>query len=121
MVGRALVAADALAAEGIDAEVVDLRSLRPLDDETLLDSVSRTHRAVVVDEGWRSVGLSGELAARITEGAFYDLDAPIERVCTEEAPLPYPKHLEDAAIPSVERIVGAARRTVGPDGRLSDG
>jgi pyruvate dehydrogenase E1 component beta subunit len=113
MVDRALAAAEALSTEGVDAEVLDLRSLRPLDDEALLDSIRRTHRAVVVDEGWRSVGLSGEIVARMMEGAFYDLDAPIERVCTEEAPLPYPKHLEDAAMPSIERITDAARRTGG--------
>jgi pyruvate dehydrogenase E1 component beta subunit len=111
MVGRALAAADVLAQEGVEADVVDLRSLRPLDDDTILASVARTHRAVVVDEGWRSVGLSAEVVARIMEGAFFELDAPVERVCTLEAPIPYPKHLEDAAMPSVERIAAAARRT----------
>jgi len=103
----ALAAAETLAAEGVEAEVVDLRVLRPLDDETILASVARTHRAVVVDEGWRSVGLSAELSARIMEGAFYELDAPVERVCTLEVPLPYPKHLEDAALPQPERVVAA--------------
>ena len=82
------------------AEVIDLRSLRPLDDDTYLDSVRRTHRAVVVDEGWRSGSISAELSARITEAAFFDLDAPVGRVCSAEVPLPYPKHLEDAALPS---------------------
>jgi pyruvate dehydrogenase E1 component beta subunit len=103
----ALAAAETLAAEGVSAEVLDLRSLRPLDTETILASVARTHRAVVVDEGWRSVGLAAEVSARITEGAFYELDAPVGRVCTAEVPLPYPKHLEDAALPSPERVVAA--------------
>ncbi len=103
-----LDAATELAERGIEAEVVDLRSLRPIDDVTIVDSVARTHRAVVVDEGWRSVGLSGEIASRIMEAAFYDLDAPVGRVCTAEVPLPYPQHLERAALPSVERITEAA-------------
>jgi pyruvate dehydrogenase E1 component beta subunit len=110
MVPRALAAAERLAEDGVHADVIDLRSLRPLDEATLVDSVRRTHRAVVVDEGWRSVGLSAEVAATIAEWAFYELDAPVERVCTLEVPLPYPKHLEDAAMPSVERIVQAALR-----------
>ena len=114
-VTRALAAADALAGQGIDAEVVDLRVLRPLDDETVLGSVGRTHRAVVVDEGWRSVGVSAELSARIAERALYELDAPVERVCGVEVPTPYPKHLEDAALPQVEDVVAAARRVVGAD------
>jgi pyruvate dehydrogenase E1 component beta subunit len=104
-----LSAADALAEEGITAEVVDLRSLRPLDDATIMASIARTHRAVVVDEGWRSVGLSGEVAARIMEQAFYELDAPVGRVCSAEVPLPYPHHLEQAALPNVERVIAAAR------------
>ncbi len=104
-----VAAADELAGHGVDAEVLDLRSLRPLDDATIMESVIRTHRAVVVDEGWRSVGISGEIAARIMEQAFYELDAPVGRVCTAEVPLPYPEHLESAAMPSVDRIVSAAR------------
>jgi pyruvate dehydrogenase E1 component beta subunit len=104
-----LAAADELAADGVEAEVIDLRSLRPLDDATLAESVIRTHRAVVVDEGWRSGGISGEIAARLGELAFYELDAPVGRVCTAEVPLPYPAHLEQAALPSVERIVDGAR------------
>ncbi len=107
-----LTAADALAEEGIDAEIIDLRSLRPLDDATIMASVSRTHRALVVDEGWRSVGLSGEVAARIMEQVFYELDAPVGRVGTLEVPLPYPEHLERTALPNVERILAAARRTM---------
>lgn len=106
---KCLAAAEQLAADGISAEVVDLRTLRPLDEATIIESVTRTHRAVVVDEGWRSVGISAEICARIVEGAFYELDAPVTRVCTAEVPLPYAKHLEDAALPSVPRIVAAAR------------
>jgi len=111
-----LDAADRLDADGVSAEVIDLRSLRPLDDATVLASVSRTHRAVVVDEGWRSVGLSAEVAARIAEHCFYDLDAPVGRVASVEVPIPYPRHLEQAALPSVDRVVAAARRAVGLDG-----
>ncbi|HSE07029.1 MAG TPA: alpha-ketoacid dehydrogenase subunit beta [Nocardioidaceae bacterium] len=110
---KTLEAAGTLAAEGIEAEVVDLRSLRPLDDETITTSVRRTHRAVVVDEGWRSGSLSSEILARITEQCFYDLDSPLERVCSAEVPIPYAKHLEDAALPQPEAIVTAARRVVG--------
>jgi pyruvate dehydrogenase E1 component beta subunit len=106
-------AAEQLAAEGIDAEVVDLRVLRPLDEDTLLASVARTTRAVVVDEGWRSGSLSAEISARITEHAFYELDAPVARVCSAEVPMPYARHLEEAALPSVERVVAAARTAVG--------
>jgi pyruvate dehydrogenase E1 component beta subunit len=111
-VATALAAADALAGEGVEAEVVDLRVLRPLDEAAVLDSVRRTHRAVVVDEGWRSCSVAAEVSARITEGAFYALDAPVLRVCSAEVPIPYAKHLEDAALPSVERVVAAARRAV---------
>lgn len=111
-----LDAADQLAGEGIDAEVIDLRVLRPLDDGTILASVGRTHRAVVVDEGWRSGSISAEIAARISEHAFFDLDAPVERVCSAEVPVPYAKHMELAALPSVERVVAAAWRTAGTRG-----
>ena len=104
---KVLDAAEALMAEHIDAEVIDLRVLRPLDDETIMATVARTHRAVVIDEGWRSVGIAAEISARITEQAFWELDAPVARVCTAEVPLPYAKQLEDAALPSVERIVAA--------------
>ncbi len=107
-----LEAADQLAADGIDAEVVDLRTLRPLDDATILDSVARTHRAVVVDEGWRSGSISAEVSARITEQVFYDLDSPVGRVCSAEVPIPYARHLELAALPSAERVVAAAREAV---------
>lgn len=110
---KALGAADELDKVGISAEVVDLRSLRPLDRETILDSVRRTHRAVVVDEAWKTGSLASEISAILAEYAFYDLDAPIERVCTLEVPIPYAKHLEEAAIPQVGRIVEAARRSMG--------
>lgn len=108
-VAVALDAAEELAADGVDAEVVDLRSLRPLDDATFVSSAARTHRALVVDEGWRTGSLAAEVSARITEQAFYDLDAPVGRVCSLEVPMPYAKHLEDAALPGVERVVAAAR------------
>jgi pyruvate dehydrogenase E1 component beta subunit len=97
------------AAEAVDGEVIDLRSLRPLDLEPVLSSVRKTRRVVVVDEGWRSGSLAAEVMARITEEGFYDLDAPPARVCREEVPIPYPRHLEEAALPQVEKIVAAAR------------
>ena len=106
---KALEAAEEISREGIDAEVIDLRTLRPLDDETFLESVARTHRALVVDEGWRSGGLSAEISARIMEKAFFDLDGPVERICSAEVPMPYARHLEDAALPRKETIVAKAR------------
>jgi pyruvate dehydrogenase E1 component beta subunit len=109
---KTLTAADELAADGIDAEVVDLRTLRPLDDETFVGSVRRTHRAVIVDEGWRTGSLSAEVSSRISEQAFADLDAPVARVCSAEVPMPYAKHLEELALPQVPAIVAAARDTV---------
>ncbi|HEX6467725.1 MAG TPA: alpha-ketoacid dehydrogenase subunit beta [Streptosporangiaceae bacterium] len=112
---KTLAAAEQLDEAGVRAEVIDLRVLRPLDDQTIMASVRRTHRAVVVDEAWRSGGISAEVSARITEQAFYDLDAPVERVCGAEVPTPYAKHLEDAAIPQPADIVAAARRTVDGD------
>ena len=107
-----LEAAERLAADGIDAEVLDLRTLRPLDDDAITATVAKTHRAVVVDEGWRSGSLSAEISARITERLFYDLDAPVGRVCSAEVPIPYARHMELAALPSVDRIVAAAREAV---------
>jgi pyruvate/2-oxoglutarate/acetoin dehydrogenase E1 component len=107
---KALEAAETLAAEGIDAEVIDLRSLRPLDDEAIMASVTKTHRVLIVDEGWRSGSISAEIMARINEQAFFELDAPMQRVCTEEVPLPYSQHLEQAAIPQSEKIVLMARK-----------
>ncbi|HSL73835.1 MAG TPA: alpha-ketoacid dehydrogenase subunit beta [Ilumatobacteraceae bacterium] len=118
MVPKALHAAAELAAapSPISAEVVDLRSLRPLDVDTLAESVGRTHRAVVVDEGWRTAGLNAELAASVTERCFWTLDAPVARVAGREVPVPYAKHLEDAAIPQVADIVRAAERLVAETG-----
>jgi pyruvate/2-oxoglutarate/acetoin dehydrogenase E1 component len=110
---KTLQAAGTLAADGIDAEVVDLRSLRPLDDATVMASVSKTRRAVIVDEGWRSGSLAAEISARIVEQAFWELDAPIGRVCSEEVPIPYPRHLEEAAIPQSAKIVAAAKAALG--------
>ncbi|MFO1322095.1 MAG: alpha-ketoacid dehydrogenase subunit beta [Burkholderiales bacterium] len=110
---KALRAADILAADGISAEVVDLRTLRPLDDATIVASVRKTRRAVIVDEGWKSGSLAAEITARLVEQAFYDLDAPIARVCSREVPVPYAKHLEEAALPRVEDVVAAAKGTLG--------
>ena len=110
---KTLAAAEVLGAEGVDAEVVDLRTLRPLDEDTILGSVRKTRRVVVVDEGWRSGSLAGEIVARIAETAFYDLDAPPARVCSAEVPIPYAKHLEDAALPQPAQIVTAARGLLG--------
>ena len=112
-VGKSLDAAARLAGEGVEAEVVDLRVLRPLDDATIMASVRRTRRALVVDEGWRTGSLAGEIMARIMEQAFYDLDAPVARVCSEEVPIPYAKHLEEAALPQPAKIVAAARQLLG--------
>ncbi len=109
---RAMAAAETLAEAGIEAEVVDLRSLRPLDSETILASVARTKRAVIVDDGWRSGSLAAEISARITEGCFWSLDAPVERVCGAEVPIPYPRHLEQASLPQAADIVAAAKRTL---------
>jgi pyruvate dehydrogenase E1 component beta subunit len=110
---KTLAAAEELARQGIEAEVLDLRTLRPLDEAAILATVARTHRAVVVDEGWRSGSLAAEVAARIQERAFFELDAPVLRVCTAEVPIPYPRHLEEAALPQVAGIVAAAQRAVG--------
>ena len=110
---RCMAAADELAAQGIEAEVLDLRCLRPLDRDAIAASLKRTRRAVVVDEGWLSGGLAAEVIATIVDRAFYELDAPPMRVCSAEVPIPYAKHLEDAALPSVARIVQAAQQVLG--------
>ena len=110
---KTLEAATALAADNIEAEVIDLRSLRPLDDTTIMTSVAKTRRAVIVDEGWRSGSLAAEVGMRIAEQAFWSLDAPISRVCSEEVPIPYPRHLENAAIPQTPKIVAAAKAALG--------
>jgi pyruvate/2-oxoglutarate/acetoin dehydrogenase E1 component len=109
---KALEAADILASDGVEAEVIDLRTLRPLDDATIMASVARTRRALIVDEGWRSGSLAAEISARITEQVFYELDAPVARLCSAEVPIPYAAHLERAAIPQVENIVAYARQLV---------
>jgi pyruvate dehydrogenase E1 component beta subunit len=113
---KVLDAAGALTADGVEAEVVDLRTLRPLDTATILASVAKTHRALVVDEGWRTGSLAAEISARIVEGGFYDLDGPVQRVCTAEVPLPYARHMEDAALPQAATIAAAARAMLRRDG-----
>ena len=115
-VSKALDAAERLGGEGISAEVIDLRVLRPLDTATVLASVAKTHRAVVVDEAWRTGSLAAEVSAQIMEGAFYELDRPVARVCSAEVPIPYAKHLEEAALPRVDTIVATARAMFAGDG-----
>jgi len=109
---KSLEAARILAEKGIQAEVIDLRSLRPIDNETIMKSVAKTHRALIVDEGWRSGGISAEISARIMENVFYELDAPVERVCSAEVPMPYARHMEQAALPQPETIVATVERMV---------
>jgi pyruvate/2-oxoglutarate/acetoin dehydrogenase E1 component len=111
---KSMKAADMLTAEGIDAEVIDLRTLRPLDNETIFDSVTRTHRALIVEEGWRSGSLSAEISARIMENIFYELDLPVERICSAEVPMPYSHHMEEAALPQPGGIVNTVKRMVRP-------
>lgn len=111
---KSLEAAAALATQGIDTEVVDLRVLRPLDEATFLASVAKTHRALIVEEAWRSVSISSEISSRIMEKAFYELDAPVQRLCGVEVPIPYPKHLEDASVPQKEDIVKAIKKMINP-------
>lgn len=110
---KTMQAAEALAGSGISAEVIDLRVLRPLDEATLLKSVRKCRRALVVAEAWRSVSLAAEVMARIAEQAFFDLDAPLARVCSEEVPIPYARHLEEAALPQAAKIVAAAQALMG--------
>ncbi|HUY91321.1 MAG TPA: alpha-ketoacid dehydrogenase subunit beta [Pirellulales bacterium] len=110
--GKTLAAAEQLASEGIQAEVIDLRSLRPLDMPTILDSVARTRRALIVDEGWRTCSLAAEVSAQIMERGFFDLDAPVARVCSVETPMPYAAHLEQAALPQADKIAAAVRELV---------
>lgn len=109
---KALEAAADLANAGIDAEVVDLRVLRPLDEKTIVESVNKTHRALIVEDAWRSVSISSEISARIMEACFYELDAPVQRLCGIEVPIPYPKHLEDASIPQKDQIVSAIKNMI---------
>jgi pyruvate dehydrogenase E1 component beta subunit len=110
---KALSAADQLAADGISAEVLDLRVLRPLDTPAILATVAATHRVVIVDEGWKTAGISAEISACIAEQAVWELDAPIRRVCSAEVPIPYARHMEEAALPQVPAIVAAAREIFG--------
>jgi pyruvate dehydrogenase E1 component beta subunit len=109
-VGIALDAAEKLAAEGIDAEVIDLRTLRPLDTATVLESLKKTNRMVVVEEGWPVCSIASELAAVAMEQAFDDLDAPVLRVTNEDVPLPYAANLEKAALIDSDRVVAAAKK-----------
>lgn len=110
---KVMDAAAELAADGINAEVIDLRVLRPLDDETILESLARTRRALIIDEGWRTGSLAAEVSARIMEQGFWHLDAPVDRLCSAEVPIPYPKHLEDAAIPQTQQIVAKVKAMMG--------
>jgi len=107
-------AADALAKDGIDAEVIDLRVLRPLDFATIAESVARTHRCVIVDEGWKTGSISAEIAARLVDDSLYDLDAPVRRVCSREVPVPYAAHMEEATLPRIDDIVATTRALVRP-------
>jgi pyruvate dehydrogenase E1 component beta subunit len=111
---KSLGAAEELAREGIEAEVLDLRVLRPLDNATIFTSVARTRRCVIVDEGWKSGSISAEISARLAEDLFFELDAPIRRVCSREVPTPYAAHMEEAALPRVADIVAASRGLVKP-------
>jgi len=112
---KCLEAAAELATVGIDAEVIDLRVLRPLDEFTFLESVAKTHRAIIVEDAWRSVSVSSEVSARIMEKIFFDLDAPVVRMCGVEVPIPYPAHLEEAAVPQKQDIVNAIKKMTDHD------
>jgi pyruvate/2-oxoglutarate/acetoin dehydrogenase E1 component len=107
---KGMEAADRLAREGIEVEVIDLRVLRPLDSPTILSSVAKTHLAVIVDEGWKTGSFAAEIIAQIMEKAFYELDGPVARVCSAEVPIPYAKHMEEAALPQVETILQTIRK-----------
>ncbi|MFV5701997.1 alpha-ketoacid dehydrogenase subunit beta [Flavobacterium sp. XS2P12] len=112
---KSLEAAAELAAVGIEAEVINLRVLRPLDEKTFLASVAKTHRTLIVEDAWRSGSISSEISARIMEKGFYDLDAPVQRLCGVEVPIPYPAHLEDAAVPQKNDIVNAVKKMIRHD------
>lgn len=105
MLPRCLMAAEETIKSGHEVEVLDLRSLRPLDNETIFHSIKKTHKVLIVDEGWKSGSLSAEISARIMEYCFYDLDAPVQRLCRKEVPVPYARHLEEAVIPQLEDIL----------------
>ncbi len=106
---KALEAAESLSSEGIEAEVIDLRILRPLDTETIINSITKTHRAVIVDEGWKTGSFAGEISAQIMEKAFDELDYPVQRVCSYEVPIPYAEHLEKLALPQANEIIDAVK------------
>ena len=108
-VGMALEAADVLAADGIEAEVINLRTLRPLDTDTIIQSVRKTNRLVTLEEGWPAYGIGSEIAAVMMEHAFDDLDAPVVRVAGADVPMPYAANLEKLALPTVAQIVEAAK------------
>ena len=110
MVGFALEAAEQLAGEGIDAEVIDLRSIRPLDTATVIESVKKTNRIVTCEEGWRFFGVGAEIAATVTQEAFDYLDAPPARVHQKDVPLPYAGNLEALSLPGTEDIIEAAKK-----------
>lgn len=112
---KSLDAAKELETIGIEAEVIDLRVLRPLDEATFLNSVAKTHKVLIVEDAWRSVSISSEISARIMEKGFYDLDAPVQRLCGVEVPIPYPLHLEEAAIPQKNDIVNAVKKMIRHD------
>ncbi len=112
MLPVSLEACNTLAKEGIDVEVIDLRSLRPLDMDPVLESIRKTNRAVIVEEGWKSFGVGSEVSARIYENAFDDLDAPVRRVAQLEVPLPYNRTLEQSAIPQAADVIQAVREVV---------
>jgi pyruvate dehydrogenase E1 component beta subunit len=112
---KCLEAAAELATVGIEAEIIDLRVLRPLDEKTFLASVAKTHRALVVEDAWRSVSVSSEISARIMEQGFYDLDAPVQRLCGAEVPIPYSAHMEEAAIPQKKDIVNTVKKMIRHD------
>ena len=117
MVGHALEAADELAAKGIEAEVIDLRTLRPLDVATVVESVKKTNRIVSVEEGWPAAGIGAEIAALMMEHAFDWLDAPVARVCAADVPLPYAANLEKLALPQPEDVVRTALAVCYADAR----
>ena len=110
MVGRCLEAAEILAGEGIDAEVIDLRTIRPLDSDTVIESVKKTNRIVCAEEGWGQSGIGAEIASRVVAQAFDYLDAPPERVFQVDVPLPYAANLEALSLPGTEDVVAAAKR-----------
>lgn len=112
---KALAAAEELTLSDIDAEVIDLRVLNPIDNKTIMDSVIKTHRVLIVEEAWQSVSVSSEVISRIMEEAFFELDMPIRRLCGVEVPIPYAKHMEDASIPQKEDIVQSVRNMMQHD------